>query len=193
MPTRNAYIATLAVFAATFGIQLASLFDPKWVVYRSSGPHYTEVDYGLFQRCSTLTDDCRRFPQSAWGECDHDQGSDRWVNLCAEWRVAAGAQVVASIIGLWIVAALGAVLYSGERWHASGWKHILGLIGVFGGLQVIGIGLVAHVAQTSALFTYNRYGESFILSNVSWVLATAQAVGVIIFARYNSRGYIALE
>jgi hypothetical protein len=30
MPTRNAYIATTAIFLATFGFQLASLFDPKW-------------------------------------------------------------------------------------------------------------------------------------------------------------------
>lgn len=102
------------------------------VVYRSSGPYYTEVSYGLFQKCSTLTDDCRRFPQKAYGDCDQDKESGRGMNMCTEWRIAAGAAVVASIVGLWIIAALTAVLYSGERWHASGWKHILGLVGVFG-------------------------------------------------------------
>ncbi|KAF9170481.1 hypothetical protein BGX21_004765 [Mortierella sp. AD011] len=193
MPTRNAYIATLAIFLATFGLQVASLIDPKWVVYRSSGPYYTEVSYGLFQRCSTLTDDCRRFPQKDWGECDHDKDSDRWVNLCAEWRFAAGAAVVASVVGLWIIAALGTVLYSGERWHASGWKHILGLVGVFAGLQVVSMGLIAHVAQNSSMFNYNHYGVSFFLTNISWVIAALLAVGVTAYARYSARGYIALE
>ncbi|KAF9110859.1 hypothetical protein BGX27_005776 [Mortierella sp. AM989] len=193
MPTRNAYIATLGIFALTFALQLASIFDPKWVVYRSSGPYYTEVSYGLFQKCSTLTDDCRRFPQKAYGDCDQDKESGRGMNMCTEWRIAAGAAVVASIVGLWIIAALTAVLYSGERWHASGWKHILGLVGVFGGLQVVSMGLIAHVAKTSPIFNYNHFGESFILTNISWILATALAVGVLLFARYNTRGYIALE
>jgi hypothetical protein len=35
-------------------------------------------------------------------------------------------------VGLWVIAGLGTVLYTGERWHASGWKHILGLVGIFG-------------------------------------------------------------
>ncbi|KAF8952051.1 hypothetical protein BGZ46_003690, partial [Entomortierella lignicola] len=163
------------------------------VLYRSSGPYYTEVSYGLFKKCSTLSGECRRFPQSDWGDCDQDKDSGRWVSLCPEWRAAAGISVLASIVGLWIVAAIATVLYSGERWHANGWKHILGLVGIFGGLQVISMGLIAHVTQTSSMFKYNFYGESFIITNVSWVLATALAIGVVIFARYNARGYIALE
>ncbi|KAG0352254.1 hypothetical protein BGZ54_002878, partial [Gamsiella multidivaricata] len=101
------------------------------VQYKSPEPYYTETNYGLFQKCSTLTDDCRRFPLKKWGDCDHDKGSDRWVNLCLEWRLAAGMSVVAAIVGLWVLAGLGTVLYTGERWRAHGWKHILGLIGIF--------------------------------------------------------------
>ncbi|KAI1320117.1 hypothetical protein EDD11_002089 [Mortierella claussenii] len=193
MPTRNAYIATAAIFAATFGFQLVSLFDPKWVQYKSPEPYYTEANYGLFQKCSTLTDDCRRFPQKSWGDCDQDKRSGRWVNLCAEWRVAAGLSVLAAIVGLWVLAGLGTVLYSGERWQASGWKHILGLIGIFAGLQVVSMGLIAHVTQTSAMFIHHHYGLSFIFSNVSWGLSTALAIGVILFAKYGTQGYISLE
>ncbi|KAI7831684.1 hypothetical protein BC939DRAFT_435999 [Gamsiella multidivaricata] len=193
MPTQNAYIATMLIFTGTFALQLASLFDPKWVQYKSPEPYYTETNYGLFQKCSTLTDDCRRFPLKKWGDCDHDKGSDRWVNLCLEWRLAAGMSVVAAIVGLWVLAGLGTVLYTGERWRAHGWKHILGLIGIFAALQVVSMAMVAHVMQTSAMFIHHRYGLSFIFSNVSWGLAAALAIGVILFARYGTRGYIALE
>ncbi|KAG0298783.1 hypothetical protein BGZ98_000074 [Dissophora globulifera] len=193
MPTRNAYIATMAIFAATFGMQLASLIDPKWVQYIGPDPFPTETNYGLFQRCSSLTDDCRRFPQKSWGDCDQDKGSNRLVDLCVEWRVAAGTAVAATIVGLWVLAGLGTVLYSGERWRANGWKHILGLIGIFAGLQIVSMGLVAHVKQASSFFMHHQYGVSFILSNVSWGVATALSLGVALYARYGARGYIALE
>ncbi|KAF8941056.1 hypothetical protein BGZ58_002870 [Dissophora ornata] len=193
MPTRPAYIATLAIFAAAFGLQLASLIDPKWVQYRSPDPYYSEVNYGLFQKCSTLTDDCRRFPQKSWGDCDQDKGSDRWVNLCAEWRVAGGFAIAAAVVGLWVLAALGTVLYTGQRWQANGWKHIVALIGVFAAQQIVSIGLIAHVTQTSAMFVHHHHGLSFILSDVSWGVATALAIGVLLYARYGAQGYIALE
>ncbi|CAO3568930.1 unnamed protein product [Mortierella alpina] len=195
MPTRNAYIATTAIFLATFGFQLASLFNPKWVQYTSPEPPETrtEVNYGLFQKCSTLTDDCRRFPTNSYGDCDHDKGSNRWVNLCLEWRVAAGVSVAAAIVGLWVLAGLGTVLYSGERWHATGWKHILGLVGIFAGLQIVSMGLIAHVTQTSSIFAHHHYGPSFIFSNVSWALSAALALGVVLYARYGTPGYISLE
>jgi hypothetical protein len=144
------------------------------------------------------------------------------VNLCGEWRIAAGAAIASSIVGLWVLAGLAAVLYSGERWHASGWKHILGLVGIFGkadewsfdvisvftdksllfcfpqsyvllaGLQVLTMGLIAHVRQTSAMFVHHHYGPSFIFTNVSWALAAVLALGVTLFARYGSQGYVAL-
>ncbi|KAF9362721.1 hypothetical protein BGX34_005610 [Mortierella sp. NVP85] len=193
MPTRNAYIGTAVVFAVTFGFQLASLFDPKWVQYKSPQPYYTETNYGLFQKCSTLTEDCRRFPQKDWGDCDHDKGSNRWVNLCAEWGVAAVLQIVAGVVGLWVLAALGAVLFTGQRWHAHGWKHVLGLIGVFAGLQVVSMGLIAHVAKTSSMFAHHQYGASFIFSNVSWGVAAILSIGVLLYAKYGAQGYIALE
>ncbi|KAF9913855.1 hypothetical protein BX616_009447 [Lobosporangium transversale] len=193
MPTRNAYIGTIALFVVTFAFQLTSLFDPKWVRYTSPEPFYTETNYGLFQKCSSLTDDCRRFPQKSWGDCDQDKGSGRWVKLCGEWRVAAGLNVAAAIFGLVILFALGTVLYSGERWHANGWKHVLGLMGIFAGLQVMSMGLIAHVAQTSSMFVHHHYGLSFVLSNVSWVFATALAIGVMLYAKYAAQGRIALE
>ncbi|KAG0049521.1 hypothetical protein BGZ83_005707 [Gryganskiella cystojenkinii] len=208
MPTRNAYIATTALFLVTFGFQLASLFDPKWVQYISPEPYYTEANYGLFQKCSTLTGDCRRFPQKSWGDCDKDndplgEKSNRWVNVCLEWRVAAGVAIASSIVGLWVLAGLATVLYSGERWQANGWKHILGLVGIFGranmpplfvaGLQVVAMGLIAHVTRTSAMFVHHHYGPSFIFTNVSWGLAAALALGITLFARYGTQGYIALE
>ncbi|KAF9193045.1 hypothetical protein BGZ51_004278 [Haplosporangium sp. Z 767] len=193
MPTRNAYIGSAAIFLLTFGFQLTTLFQPKWVQYKSPEPYYTETSYGLFQRCSTLTDDCRRFPQSSWGDCDQDKGSNRWVNLCAEWRVAGGLSIAAAIIGLWVLAGLGTVLYSGERWQARGWKHILGLIGIFIGLEITSMALVAHVTQTSAMFAHHHYGPSFVYSNVSWALAAALSIGVVAYARYSGQGYIALE
>ncbi|KAG0348773.1 hypothetical protein BG004_004240, partial [Podila humilis] len=118
MPTHNAYIGTTVVFLATFGFQLVSLFDPKWVQYKSPEPYPTETNYGLFQKCSTLTSDCRRFPQKAWGDCDQDTssgGKERWVNLCLEWRLAAGLSVASAIVGLWVLAGLATVFYTGER------------------------------------------------------------------------------
>ncbi|KAG0280088.1 hypothetical protein BGZ95_011311 [Linnemannia exigua] len=190
MPTRNAYIATMAVFLATFGFQLTSLFDPKWVQYMSPEPYYTEANYGLFQKCSTLTDDCRRFPQKSWGDCDQDKDSGRWVNLCTEWRVASAFAVLSAFVGLWVIAGLGTVLYTGERWHASGWKHILGLVGIFAGLQVVCMALIAHVTQTSAMFAHHHYGLSFILS---WIMSALLALGVTLYARYGAQGFIALE
>ncbi|KAF9940541.1 hypothetical protein BGZ65_006681 [Modicella reniformis] len=194
MPTRNAYIGTISIFAVAFGLQVATLFVPKWVQYESPSPHYTEVNYGLFQRCSTLTDDCRRFPQGDWGDCDHDKNSDRWVKLCLEWRVAAGTAVASSIVGLWILAGLGTVLYTGQRFHAQGWKHILGLIGVFAGLQIVSMALVAHVTHTSSMFVYNKLGLSFFLNIGSWALGAVLALGVILYAKYGRQGgHIALE
>ncbi|KAF9142340.1 hypothetical protein BGX30_002855 [Mortierella sp. GBA39] len=192
MPTRNAYIAATAVFLATFGFQLASLFDPKWVQYKSPEPYYTEANYGLFQKCSTLTDDCRRFPQKSWGDCDQDRDSGRQVDLCTEWRVASGFAIVSAFVGLWVIAGLSTVLYTGERWIATGWKHILGLVGIFAGLQVVCMALIAHVTQTSAMFAHHHYGVSFIFSNVSWVLSAVLALGVTLYARYGTQGQIAL-
>ncbi|KAG9067280.1 hypothetical protein KI688_012063 [Linnemannia hyalina] len=193
MPTRNAYIAATAVFLAAFGFQLASLFDPKWVQYKSPEPYYTEANYGLFQKCSTLTDDCRRFPQKSWGDCDQDRDSGRRVNLCTEWRVASVFAIFSAFVGLWVIAGLSTVLYTGERWIATGWKHILGLVGIFAGLQVVCMALIAHVTQTSAMFAHHHYGLSFIFSNVSWVLSAVLALGVTLYARYGAQGQIALE
>jgi len=109
----------------------------KRVQFKGPEPFNTEANYGLFQKCSTLTGDCRRFPQKSWGDCDHDNStfgekSGRYVNLCLEWRVAAGVAVASSIVGLWVLALLGTVLYAGDRWHANGWKYVLGPVGVFG-------------------------------------------------------------
>ncbi|KAF9027475.1 hypothetical protein CPC16_011573 [Podila verticillata] len=194
MPTFHAYIGTTAVFLATFGFQLASLFDPKWVQYKSPEPYLTETNYGLFHKCSTLTADCRRFPQKTWGDCDQDKGtSSGWVNLCLEWRIAAGMAVASTVAGLWVLAGLATVFYTGERFRAQGWKHILGLIGIFAGLQIVSMALVAHVAGTSAMFAHHHFGPSFIFSNVSWGLAAVLALGVILYARYGAQGYIALE
>ncbi|KAI8350011.1 hypothetical protein B0O80DRAFT_458864 [Mortierella sp. GBAus27b] len=192
MPTRNAYIATTGVIAIAFGFQIASLFDPKWVQYKSPRPYYTETNYGLFQKCSTLTEDCRRFPSKEWDDCSHDKGSGRWVNLCTEWRIAAGVEIAAAIVGLWILAALGMVLYTGQRWHAQGWKHVLGLVGIFAGLQVVSMGLIAHVVKTSAMFYHHQYGPSFIFSNVSWTVAALTAFGVMGYAKYGNQGRIEL-
>ncbi|KAF9406151.1 hypothetical protein BGZ94_003226, partial [Podila epigama] len=163
------------------------------VQYKSPEPYLTETNYGLFQKCSTLTDDCRRFPQKSWGDCDQDARRGRWVNLCLEWRVAAGVAVASAIAGLWVLAGLSTVLYTGERFHAHGWKHILGLVGIYAGLQVVSMALIAHVTQTSAMFAHHQFGPSFIFSNVSWGLAAALALGLTLYARYGTQGYIALE
>ncbi|KAG0336774.1 hypothetical protein BG000_006194, partial [Podila horticola] len=165
------------------------------IQYKSPEPYLTETNYGLFHKCSTLTADCRRFPQKSWGDCDQDNGTltGRWVNLCLEWRIAAGVAVASAITGLWVLAGLATVFYTGERFRAQGWKHILGLIGIFAGLQIMSMALVAHVASTSAMFAHHHFGPSFIFSNVSWGLAAILALGVTLYARYCAQGYIALE
>lgn len=125
---------------------------PFRIQYKSPAPYYTETNYGLFQKCSTLTDDCRRFPQREWGDCGHDRGSGRWVKLCTEWRVAGGLEIAAAVVGLWILAGLTMVLYTGQRWHAHGWKHILGLIGIYGKGR---LGPMSpRIALTSALYSF---------------------------------------
>ncbi|KAF9580535.1 hypothetical protein BGW38_002793 [Lunasporangiospora selenospora] len=194
MPTRNAYIATLSSFVVVFVLQLISLFNPSWIQYTSPEPFYTKTTYGLFQKCSTLTDDCRRFPQKSWGDCDHDKGSSGpMVNLCVEWRAAAGISIASTIVGVVIVAGLSMVLYAGETWHARGWKHLVGLISLFAGWQALSMGLIVHASSASSMFAHHRYGASFILSGVSWGLTAVMALGVLFYAKYMAQGYIALQ
>lgn len=78
----------------------------------------------------------------------------------------------------------------GEVWDIN---HELLYLRRVAGLQVVCMGLIAHVTQTSAMFAHHHYGHSFIFSNVSWVLSGALALGVILYARYGAQGYIALE
>jgi len=61
------------------------------------------------------------------------------------------------------------------------------------GLQVVSMGLIAHVAKTSSMFAHHQYGASFIFSNVSWGVAAILSIGVLLYAKYGAQGYIALE
>ncbi|KAF9161785.1 hypothetical protein DFQ27_004406 [Actinomortierella ambigua] len=192
MPTQNVYIAITAGFLLSYGFALSSLFMPQWVQYKSPAPVNTVVDHGLWQKCSTLTGDCRRFPQRSWGDCDHDEGR-KSVNLCLEWRIADVTAVLSALVGLWVLAGLSTVFYTGERFRQQGWKHILGLIGLYAALQVATMGLIAHVKHESSMFAYGTgYGVAFILSNVSWTFGALLAASVMGYARYAG-GYIALQ
>ncbi|KAB8233058.1 hypothetical protein ETB97_008853 [Aspergillus alliaceus] len=170
------YISTLILFLASFGLTVASIVVPKWIVYHSDNNRiwYT---YGLHRRCSSVTNSCHSFPLQ-----DDCSGDDRY--FCSMWRSVGFLMSFAVVLeGMSIVAYL-IILSGGKRLRESGWKVLSLLIILSVAVQASSMSIVAYLFDHEGrFFTGWALDESWIYCTVSWCVGLLCAAGLILAGR----------
>ncbi|RIA84676.1 hypothetical protein C1645_831899 [Glomus cerebriforme] len=186
MPTLAAYSLISLLFTISCAFNLLALLLPNWVLFVS--PYRTYINFGLFKICSSsiFNDRCRRFP-SLDEDCKEEY-------FCEEWKLAASAMVLASVVGFFVWFDLVGVLIGGRLKRERSWLRISAMIILHALLQFIAIFLIAHVYTTSERFYYGaKYDNSFIFANVSACFSVLLAVILFLNGLFAPPEYVPLR
>lgn len=202
MPRRIVYGISLWIFLGAAACTIASIILPNWISYTSPTSHDPiSVTYGLHQRCSSITGECQPFPRRR--DC---HGSDRY--FCSIWRSAGFLMNFALVAELACGVAYVTILAGGRSMRESGWKILIGLLGVVTAAEMMAMALVVSVhyfrraqgfeyrSDKGQAFLYdhdNRFfvgwelDKSWALCTTSWAVLFLDAVGVFCAATFMSK------
>ncbi|CAO3646891.1 unnamed protein product [Cunninghamella echinulata] len=165
-----AYVVTFFVFTCSYVLTILSLALPKWLIFVTPVPFYTETNYGLFKLCRSFTNKCRAFPSGDAGDCGED-------GFCELWRGAAAGMVLSAVLGAFVLLALIGTMCGGRRKRSKAWVTIAGMFVLYAIPQVFSMAIVAYLYNSSSNFYLGtRYNVSFILCIISWCLSIFLAV-----------------
>ncbi|KAF2482795.1 hypothetical protein BDY17DRAFT_299179 [Neohortaea acidophila] len=174
MTRRIVYGISLWVFLGATACTIASILLPNWVSYTSPTTNDTiRVTYGLHQRCSSITGECRPFPKD-----DDCQGKDAY--FCNMWRSTGFLLNFSVMVELAVVVAYAVILLGGRGKRESGWKVLAGLLGSISAAQLIAMALVAYLYEhDNRFFVGWELDKSWILCTVSWIVLLVDALAVV--------------
>ncbi|KAL1923313.1 uncharacterized protein VTP21DRAFT_8293 [Calcarisporiella thermophila] len=183
MPRVIEYLSTTFVFTISLAFTFYGLLTPDWLIFTPPKPFRMETHYGLFEKCSQLTGECRRFPLQSAGDCEEE-------NFCEKWQLAGYSLVTAAIIASFTWISLIGIMCGGRRSMEKGWRSAVGLFllnALFGALSM---SLIANLYNSSNTFYFGtRYGMSFILATIGWCLSLFCSVGLALSVLFGPPGY----
>ncbi|KAI8582250.1 hypothetical protein K450DRAFT_228071 [Umbelopsis ramanniana AG] len=168
------YVVVFFLFLGSYALNLTALFLPKWLIFVTPRPFYTETTYGLFRLCRSYSGDCRPFPIE-----DQDCTEE---GFCELWKTASTGMILAAVIGGLALLGLLATMCSNRRKRANGWKLLSALFILHAVPQAAAMGVVAYLFNSSSSFYVGtRYDLSFIFATISWCLSVVIA-GILVLA-----------
>jgi hypothetical protein len=139
MTRRIVYGISLWVFVGAAACTIASVALPNWISYTSPTQHDPiRVTYGLHKRCSSITGECKSFPQDE--DC---YGDDR--SFCSMWRTTGFLLNFALMMELACLVAYTTILAGGRGARETGWAVLTGLLSCVGAAQLIAMALVVRL------------------------------------------------
>ncbi|KAM3586862.1 hypothetical protein VKS41_001916 [Umbelopsis sp. WA50703] len=168
------YVVVFFLFLASYTLNLTALFLPKWLIFVTPRPFYTETTYGLFRLCRSYTGECRPFP-IADKDCSEEM-------FCELWQAASAGMILATVIGALALLTLLGTICSNRRKRESGWKLLSGLFALHAVPQATAMGIIAYLFNTSSNFYMGtRYDISFVFAIISWCLSIVIA-GILLLS-----------
>jgi len=173
------YGIALAAFVAATGMTLASIFLPSWITWDAPAliGHYSRT-IGLHKSCTTVDSitACYDFPSNF--DC---QASDRY--FCSMWRSVGFMMLFSVALELATLVAFVVLIVGGKQKRETGWRIVVYLLLLVGGLQCAGMSIVAYLFDNDDRFFAGwELGTGFTLCTISWCTAIFTAVSLTLSA-----------
>ncbi|KAI9293037.1 hypothetical protein K502DRAFT_367088 [Neoconidiobolus thromboides FSU 785] len=177
------YLITTLQHTLALGFTYVSLIFPNWLVFRAPEPLGFRTTYGLFQKCSIITNHCRPFPDEVQGDCNEE-------GFCRLWYTARYTQLFATILGTITLFFFLFILFSDARKQYKAWPLALGASAAYTVLQLVSFSSIAYLFNNSAEFYIGtNYDFSFYLNLASWLLSVIGGAVILVSFPFRANGY----
>ncbi|KAH7034160.1 hypothetical protein BKA57DRAFT_442906 [Linnemannia elongata] len=173
---RAAYFHLTLLIAIIGFIQWKSVWHPSWVYLKDDENGEPKVIYGLFEVCSKISGQCRKFTDHTIDTCvGYGAGNTMDGFRCTEWKIL---RVVAEMNVFFVFLLFCGSILTGYRLgpYTDGWRIFQFFIAAMFFIQLAVVGLVLDVRYSSELWIGHTLGWGFYLSALC-VLLLASAWG----------------
>ncbi|KAK5808682.1 hypothetical protein F5H01DRAFT_350256 [Linnemannia elongata] len=161
---RAAYFGLALLTAIICVFQWKSVWHPSWVYLKDDGNGEPKVIYGLFEVCSKISGQCRKFTDHTIDSCVvYGTGNTMDGFRCTEWKIL---RVVAEMNVFFVFLLFCGSILAGCRLgpYTEGWRIFQFFIAAMFFIQLAVVGLVLDVRYSSELWTGHTLGWGFYLS-----------------------------